>query len=88
VPVASARFGWRSPERSTRGEAWCHGVQCGLTPRSTRDPQRRGALAARRSLSIMRLAAKAPHRRGRVSSNVRQHRTGRAVRQQEVRLSA
>ena len=37
------------------------------------DTHRQATLAARRSLSIIRLAAKAPYRRGPLSSNVRRH---------------
>ena len=71
VPAAPAPFGRWDPQHCKRGQASCHGPQCGLTPRSTRDPARQAALAARRSLSIMRLAAKAACLTGRVSSNVR-----------------
>jgi hypothetical protein len=60
-------------------------AQCCLTPRST-GPATARRLGRAAPWFILHRAAQAPCLRGPVSSNVRRHRTGRAVFQQEVRL--
>ena len=77
--------GWRQHRRST-GRAtrlpcsgwtrlqfpgWACQYNCCLTPRSTRDPTRRGAWAAKPARPSIGFAAQAPRRAGRVSSHVR-----------------
>ena len=59
--------------------------ECRLTPRSRGDPPRPVALPDR-PVVIVGPSGKAASRSGRLSSNVRRHRVGRSVLQQEVRL--
>jgi len=73
VPVASARFGRQNPQHGQRGQASCHGAQCCLTPRSTRDPPRLAAWPDRPGVSVGP-SGQAASRSGRVSSNVRRRR--------------
>ena len=78
--AAAARFGSAVMACCGPCQRFAKAQQCCLTPRSTRDPQRHAAWAARPCRSIIGRTAQASCRGGRVSSNVRPHTNASAQR--------